>query len=99
MPDPSARLSGRFLVRFVQKVFKDEWSITQLGFLLDFNYHELERIKAAHQSDVREAGFTLMDQWMARTPGSLQEKRCMLGRALLTSGLRKVAVELGLPMS
>ncbi len=47
--DPESRLSVATLMELVRRLFRrDEWfPVTQIGYLLEFSYQEIERFKSA----------------------------------------------------
>ena len=97
--DNCSQLGAKFLVKFVERVFTNEWVFTQIGIYLDFVLHEIEFLKTNSRNNIRMAGFSLMNQWMARTTGSADRKCCILAKVLLDTGLGHVAQELGLPVT
>ena len=97
--DNCSQISAKFLVKFVERVFTNEWVFMQIGIYLDFMLHEIEFLKTNSRNNIRMAGFSLMNQWMNRTAGSADRKCCILAKVLLDAGLGHVAQELGLPVT
>ena len=94
--DHCSQLSAKFLAKFVQRVFTDEWSLIQIGLHLDLPPHQIEVIKTDNRNNIRMAGYTLMNQWMLSTTVSTQQQRLILAGVLIETGMGKAAEDLGL---